>query len=161
MEELYFTFDELFHSDEAKKNKLNNTTSDPKILTNLMCLTWYVLNPTRCEVFKKYGVGIDVENAFRGLPLLNLFKKKGIAVASTGHPNGECADLKCSALTAKQLFYFMIDLIKKKIIKEVDQLILEHNSDGDCLHVGYRKGACRHQILIRTIVKGKFVYTQL
>jgi hypothetical protein len=152
--DLFFNFDELFHSDEAIKHGWNNTTSDPKKLTALMNLTWYVLNPTRVEVFKKYGVGISVENGFRCESLRAFLK-----AAKTGHPDGECADLTCSKLTAKDLFYFMIDLVKRKII-EVDQLILEHNKNGDCLHVGYRRNACRHQIMIRTInTDGSYKYT--
>ncbi len=152
---LYFSFFELFKSDEAKKHGWDNTTSDPKILTNLMNLTWYLLNPIRNEIFKKYRVGLGLTGGFRCEKLREFLK-----ASKTGHPNGECADLKCAALTAKQLFYFIYDLAKKGLI-EYDQLILEHNATGDCVHIGYRKDACRHQTMVRTIVNGEFVYTNV
>lgn len=152
MTDLYFNFYELFHSDIAEKKGINNTTSDPRILTNLMNLTWYVINPVRIEIYNKFKVGLDLEAGYRCPDLVKTLKS-----SSTGHPDGECADLKCKALTPLQLFDFIKNLAKQGKI-EYDQLILEHNADGDCVHIGYRKGACRHQTTVRTIVGGKFVY---
>lgn len=155
MQELYFNFSELFKSEIAQKNGWDNTTSNAKILTNLMNLTWYILNPIRIEIYKKYKVGLNIESAYRCEKL-----RAYLGASKTGHPDGECADLKCSAMTSVQLFEFIRNMAKQRII-EYDQLILEHNTNDTCLHIGYRKGACRHETMIRSIINGNYVYKKV
>jgi hypothetical protein len=151
-EKLYFNFmQDMFNSATAKANGINNTTSDPRILTNLLNLIWYCLNPLR--VWLKLPV--TVECAYR-CPDLNTLLKG----AKTGHPEGYCADIKVNGWSQERLFYKIIDAIKLGII-EVDQLIWE--KDSNCVHIGYRLGNNRHEILIRTYdsKNKKYVYTRV
>ena len=151
-EKLYFNFmQDMFNSATAKANGINNTTSDPRILKNLLNLIWYCLNPLR--VWLKLPV--TVECAYR-CPDLNTLLKG----AKTGHPEGYCADIKVNGWSQERLFYKIIDAIKLGII-EVDQLIWE--KDSNCVHIGYRLGNNRHEILIRTYdsKNKKYVYTRV
>lgn len=156
MEKLYFNFvNDMFNSATAKANKINNTTSDPKILTNLLNLIWYCLNIIRVMA----GIPIYVECAFRCPALQTLL---GGENSERGHNAGCCADLSTNGKwTQEKLFYFIYDLFKKGVI-EYDQLILEKNKDGDCVHIGFCLGNNRRQTMVRTIDKnGKFVYTNV
>ena len=150
MSKLYFDFvNDLFNSATAKARGIKNTTSDPKILTRLMQLTWYVLNPFRIWI----GLPVIVECAYRCNDL-NVI----LGGSSTGHTEGYCADIKVNGLTQEKLFYKMIDCIKAGVI-EVDQLIWE--KDSNCVHVGYRHNNNRHQIMIRTKENNRFVYKSI
>ena len=141
MDKLYFDFNELFHSDIAKERGINNTTSSPTILTRLTQLVFYCLNPLR----QKLGLPISIECAYRCAKLNEILKG-----AATGHPEGYCADIKVSGMTQVQLFDFI-----RKLGIEYDQLILEHNKDGDCVHIGYRHNNNRKQTMVRDI-KGNY-----
>ncbi len=151
VEKLYFTFlSDLFNSDTAKANGIKNTTSDPRILTNLLNLVWYLLNPLRVLL----GVPIIVECAYR-CPLLN----KLLNGAATGHPEGYCADIRVNGWSQEKLFYKIVDFVRQGKI-EVDQLIWE--KDSNCVHVSFRLNNNRHEIKIRTKNKnGDYVYTVL
>ncbi len=151
MTKLYFDFiNDLFNSETAKRNGINNTTSDPVILTHLLQLVWYCLNPLRVLI----GLPITVECAFRCKRLNEILKG-----AATGHPEGYCADLSVKGWTQEKLFNTIREFAKQGKI-EYDQLIWE--KDSNCLHIGYRHGNNRKQTMIRTIDKnGKFVYTNI
>ena len=155
IQKLCFNFQELFHSDIADAHGWDNTTSNPVILTKLMQLVWYLLMPIRTEIYKVYKVGLSLDGCYRGEKVRAFLK-----AAKTGHPDGECADLICSALGAYELFHFIINLRNKGLI-EYDQLILEYNANNMCVHIGYRHGQNRNQTLIRKIVGGKYVYTAI
>lgn len=147
MNKLYFNFiSDLFNSEIAKKHGIKNTTNDPRILTNLLNLVWYCLNPLRILL----GLPVIVECAYR-CPDLN----KLLNGANTGHPEGYCADIRVNGMTQEQLFYKIIEFIKLGKL-EVDQLIWE--KDTNCVHISYRHGNNRHQIMIRNLACGKFVY---
>ena len=151
-EKLYFNFvQDMFNSVTAKKNGINNTTNDPHILTNLLNLIWYCLNPLRVIL----KVPIIVECAYR-CPALN----KILNGAPTGHPQGYCADIKVNGWTQEKLFYSIVDIVRSGKI-EVDQLIWE--KDSNCVHIAFRLGNNRGQILIRTYdtKNKKYVYTDL
>ena len=151
-EKLYFNFiQDMFNSATAKANGIKNTTDDPRILTNLLNLIWYCLNPIRVLL----GVAVIVECAYR-CPKLNEL----LGGAPTGHPEGYCADIKVNGWSQEKLFYKLAEFVKTGKI-EVDQLIWE--KDSNCVHVGYRLGNNRHEILIRTInaQTKKYVYTRL
>ena len=150
VEKLYFNFmQDMFNSSTAKQYGINNTTSDPIILTNLLNLIWYCLNPARVLL----GVPIIVECAYR-CPKLNKILKG----ASTGHPEGYCADIKVNGWTQEKLFNTLVGFIKAGKL-EVDQLIWE--KDSNCIHIAFRLGNNRHEILIRTYdtKNKKYVYT--
>ena len=149
-EKLYFNFiQDMFNSATAKANGINNTTSDPRILTNLLNLIWYCLNPLRILL----GVPVVVECAYR-CPKLNEL----LGGAPTGHPEGYCADIKVNGWSQEKLFYIILGFVRQGKI-EVDQLIWE--KDSNCVHISYRFGNNRHQTKIRTAktVNGKKVYT--
>lgn len=143
---LNFTFQEFFNSDIAKKYGINNTTTNPVHLTNWMNLVVFCLQPIR----NKLGKPINITGAFRSTALV-----KKLNSATTGHPDGECADMTVNGMTQKALFYFIIDMYKNGEI-EYDQLIWEQ--DSNCVHIGYRLSGNRKQTMIRKIVNGKYVY---
>ena len=150
-EKLYFDFEnDLFNSATAKRNGINNTTSDPKILSRLLYLTWYLLNPLRVLI----GLPIIVECAYRCFDLNTILKG-----AKTGHPEGYCADIKVSGWTQEKLFYTILNFIKTKKITEFDQIIWE--KDSNCIHVSYRHGNNRKEVLIRTCTNGVYLYTRV
>ena len=139
-EKLYFDFEnDLFNSATAKRMGINNTTNNPKILSRLMNLTWYLLNPLRVLI----GKPVIVECAYR-CPDLNTV----LGGASTGHPEGYCADIKVNGWTQEKLFRTIVDFIRQKKITEFDQIIWE--KDSNCLHVSYKHANNRKELLIRT-----------
>ena len=148
-EKLYFNFmQDMFNSATAKARGINNTTNDPRILTNLLNLIWYCLNPLRVLL----GLPVIIECAYR-CPELNTI----LNGASTGHPEGYCADIKVNGWSQEKLFYKIIGFIREGKL-EVDQLIWER--DSNCVHISFRLNNNRHQIKIRDIVtvNGKKVY---
>lgn len=176
---LNFTFAEFFRSDYAKRLVINNVTSDAKILTTIMTTICCLLQPIRylcnkydIEVtdndlspYKNYTLkerkvpeqrGLDLTGGFRSKELIAACKSRlGVVMSSTGHPDGECADITRSPWTNLKLFCVIKALYKAGLI-EFDQLIYEY--DTNCCHVGYRAGGNRKQILIRKRVNNKLVY---
>ena len=150
-EKLYFDFEnDLFNSATAKRKGINNTTNNPKILSRLMYLTWYLLNPLRVLI----GLPIIVVCAYRCPDLNAIFKG-----AKTGHPEGYCADIMVNGWTQEKLFNTILNIIKSKKITEFDQIIWE--KDTNCIHVSYRHGNNRKEVLIRTCTKGVYLYTRV
>lgn len=148
-DKLFFDFvNDMFNSDTAKSNGINNTTNNPQILTNLLYLIWYLLNPLRILL----GVPIIVECAYR-CHALNVI----LGGSSTGHPQGYCADISVNGWSQEKLFKKIVEQVKAGKITEFDQIIWEQ--DSNCVHLGYRHGNNRKQILIRYKDKdGKLVY---
>lgn len=179
---LNFTFSEFFNSDYAKQLDVNNTTSDPKILTAIMtticCLLQclrdlcnkYDIAVTGCsldpaknyqlkQLAKPTNIGLILTGGWRSKELIAKCKSRlNITMSTTGHPDGECADITRPSWSNLKLFCVIKALHKAGLI-EFDQLIYEY--DTNCCHVGYRAGANRNQILIRKIVNGKYVYTSV
>lgn len=148
MEKLYFDFEnDMFNSATAKAQGINNTTNNPLILTRLLHLIYYLLNPLRILL----GVPVTVECAYRCQAL-----NKILGGASTGHPEGYCADIKVNGWTQEKLFNEIVKLVRCGKIKDFDQIIWE--KDSNCVHVSYRRGNNRKQLMIRTVKNGKFVY---
>ena len=144
-EKLYFDFvNDLFNSDTAMKRGIKNTTDNPRILTNLLNLVWYLLNPLRVLL----GVPIIIECAYR-CHALNLI----LGGASTGHPEGYCADIRVKGWTQEKLFKKIVELIRSGKITEYDQIIWEQ--DSNCVHLSYRHGNNRKEILVRSLDENK------
>ena len=137
-DKLFFDFvNDMFNSDTAKSNGINNTTNNPQILTNLLYLIWYLLNPLRILL----GVPIIVECAYRCHAL-------NVILGGSSRVNG---------WSQEKLFKKIVELVKAGKITEFDQIIWEQ--DSNCVHLGYRHGNNRKQILIRYKAKdGKLVY---
>lgn len=175
---LNFTFEEFFNSDYAKQLGVSNITSDPKILNNIMTTICCLLQPIRslCNLytieitgtpdpkrnyplikrFKPDNVGITITGGYRSQALINACKTKlGVIMSKTGHPDGQCADLKRAPWTNLTLFCVLKALHKEGLIS-VDQLIYEY--DTNCCHVGYKATGNREQIMIRKKINGKLVY---
>ena len=145
---LYFDFvNDLFNSAIAKNRGINNTTSNPLVLTRLMQLTYYVLNPFRTWL----GKPVIVESGYRCKDL-NII----LGGSDSGHPEGYCADIVVKGMTQEQLFLKVVECFRAGII-EIDQLIWEQ--DSNCVHIGYRHNNNRHQIMVRKKVNDKFVYS--
>lgn len=144
---LNFTFQEFFDSETAKKNKIDNSTSNPIYLTNWMNLVVFCLQPIR----EKLNKALNIVSAYR-CEKLNLI----VGGSNTSqHSNGMAADLSAKSMTKKELFEFIINMYKNNEI-EFDQLIWEQ--DSNCVHISYNTAGNRKQILIRYKLNGKLVY---
>lgn len=120
---IYFSIEEL----GAEK-------ADAKIIGAITALIENVLDPAR----KALGKPIIINSGYRSL---EHNKKIGGAVNSQ-HCKGEAADIELGA-QSKQENKLLFDYIKNNL--EFDQLIDEKNLSW--VHVSYRKGANRKQIL--------------
>jgi phosphoribosylaminoimidazole (AIR) synthetase len=140
----HFALSEFTRSESAKREGLDNTPT-AEHLENLKTLCEKVLEPIRL----KYG-SINISSGYRG-KMLNHFIGGSV---SSDHCMGRAADIDMddsgSGVTNKEIF----DYIKDNL--EIDQLINEFNYSW--IHVGYRKGANRKQILDAVKENGKTVY---
>ena len=127
----YFTIEEMTKSSTAKANGIDNTPSEEGVL-KLQKLIEAVLDPLR----EWYGKPIKVNSGYRCEAL-----NKAIGGAkSSQHMLGEAADITVGSKEEnKKLF----DYIKDNL--EFDQLINE--SDFSWVHVSYREGRLRKQVL--------------
>ena len=140
----HFALSEFTRSESAKREGLDNTPT-PEHLENLKTLCEKVLEPIRL----KYG-SINISSGYRG-KMLNHFIGGSV---SSDHCVGRAADIDMddsgSGVTNKEIFEYIKDNL------EIDQLINEFNYSW--IHVGYRKGANRKQILDAVKENGKTVY---
>lgn len=146
----YVSISEVISSDTAKRKGIDNSPT-PEHLENLKVTCTEVFDKVR----EHFDVPIYISSGYRSAAL-----NKAIGGSATSdHNNGKALDLdqdgKGNGVTNRQVF----DYIKDNL--EFDQLIWEFGSsqNPDWVHVGYRKGANRKQILraIRN-ASGKTVY---
>lgn len=140
----HFALSEFTRSESAKREGLDNTPT-AEHLENLKTLCEKVLEPIRL----KYG-SINISSGYRG-KMLNHFIGGSV---SSDHCVGRAADIDMddsgTGVTNKEIFEYIKDNL------EIDQLINEFNYSW--IHVGYRKGANRKQILDAVKENGKTVY---
>ena len=140
----HFDLSEFTRSESAKREGLDNTPTSEH-LENIKILCEKVLEPIRM----RFG-SINISSGYRG-KMLNHFI--GGAVNSD-HCLGRAADIDMddvgTGVTNKEIF----DYIKANL--EFDQVINEFNYSW--VHVGYRQGANRKQVLKAVKEKGKTVY---
>ena len=140
----HFALSEFTRSESAKREGLDNTPT-AEHLENLKTLCEKVLEPIRL----KYG-SINISSGYRG-KMLNHFIGGSV---SSDHCLGRAADIDMddsgSGVTNKEIF----DYIKDNL--EFDQVINEFNYSW--VHVGYRQGANRKQVLDAVKENGKTVY---
>lgn len=140
----HFALGEFTRSESAKREGLDNTPT-AEHLENLKTLCEKVLEPIRL----RFG-SINISSGYRG-KMLNHFIGGSV---SSDHCVGRAADIDMddsgSGVTNKEIF----DYIKDNL--EIDQLINEFNYSW--IHVGYRKGANRKQVLDAVKENGKTVY---
>lgn len=146
----YVAISEVTSSDTAKRKGISNMPT-PEHLENLKVTCEAVHTPIR----EHFGKPIFISSAYRSAAL-----NKAIGGSSSSdHCNGRALDLdqddKGTGVTNKMVFDFVKDNL------EFDQLIWEFGTEKnpDWVHVGYRKGANRKQIL-RAVRdnKGKTAY---
>lgn len=123
---LNFTMSELLHSDEAKKNGINNLPNDPIVLDNILSLITECLQPIRNFIDKP----IHITSGYRCKTLNDLPTIKGSKTSD--HLTGCAADIVIQGLTPKQV----VAKIKSSGV-EYKQLINEHNL---WTHISYQKG---------------------
>jgi zinc D-Ala-D-Ala carboxypeptidase len=140
----HFDLSEFTRSESAKREGLDNTPTSEH-LENIKILCEKVLEPIRL----RYG-SINISSGYRG-KMLNHFIGGSV---NSDHCLGRAADIDMddsgTGVTNKEIF----DYIKDNL--EFDQLINEFNYAW--VHVGYRQGANRKQVLKAVKEKGKTVY---
>ena len=140
----HFDLSEFTRSESAKREGLDNTPT-AEHLENIKILCEKVLEPIRL----KYG-SINISSGYRG-KMLNHFIGGSV---NSDHCVGRAADLDMddvgTGVTNKEIFEYIKDNL------EFDQVINEFNYSW--VHVGYRLGANRKQVLKAVKEKGKTVY---
>lgn len=127
----YFSIKEMTKSNIATAKGIDNTP-DQTITNNLIKLIEAVLDPLR----EWYGKPITVNSGYRCEAL-----NKAIGGAkSSQHMLGEAADITVGSKEENEKLF---DYIKDNL--EFDQLINE--SDFSWVHVSYREGRLRKQVL--------------
>lgn len=127
----YFSIKEMTKSNTATAEGIDNTP-DQTIMNNLTKLIEAVLDPLR----EWYGKPIIVNSGYRCEAL-----NKAIGGAkSSQHMLGEAADITVGSKEENEKLF---DYIKDNL--EFDQLINE--SDFSWVHVSYREGRLRKQVL--------------
>ena len=122
----HFTLYELVCSVTAEHHKLNNLPDD-KQQQNLASLVSRILEPTRVTL----GLPIAISSGFRSAELNYLVHGS----KRSQHLSGSAADLH---LLDKDYALRLFDILKANT--NVDQLLMEHNSEGVCwIHVSYSK----------------------
>jgi zinc D-Ala-D-Ala carboxypeptidase len=117
----HFTFEELYASEIADRNNIDNTPTDPKILNNLKALA---LNLE--SVRRLLGKPIHINSAYRCLAVNALLGSK----PTSSHIQGLAADIICPS------FGTPIDIMRSIIASNIqyDQVILEYDK---WVHIGF------------------------
>lgn len=132
----HFTIDELCRSATAKNKGIDNTPT-PEIRAKLQTLIEELLDPVR----EGWGRAITVNSGYR----CSALNQAVGGVATSQHRKGEAADLNAGdPAKNRMLFDKIVDMQKAGLIA-FDQLIDE--SRYKWVHISYRKGANRNQIL--------------
>ena len=127
----YFTIEEMIKSSTATAKRIDNTPNQT-VIDSLTKLIEAVLDPLR----EWYGKPIIVNSGYRCEAL-----NKAIGGAkSSQHMLGEAADITVGSKEENEKLF---DYIKDNL--EFDQLINE--SDFSWVHVSYREGRLRKQVL--------------
>ena len=128
----HFTIEQMTESSTAKAKDIDNTPSQ-EILAKLQKLIEAILDPLR----EWYGKPIRVNSGYR-CEALN--KVVGSKANNSQHLYGEAADITAGSKEEnKKLFEYIKDNLP------FDQLINE--SDFSWIHVSYREGRLRKQVL--------------
>lgn len=129
----YFTIEEMTKSSTATAKHIDNTPNQTAI-DNLTKLIEIVLDPLR----EWYGKPIRVNSGYR-CKVLN--KAVGSKAKNSQHLYGEATDITAgSKAENEKLFNYIKDNLP------FDQLINE--SDFSWVHVSYREGRLRKQVLV-------------
>ena len=136
----YFSEYEVFHSDKAEENGLDNSTEDREILGNIANTAW---NMDRIR--ESLGEPIKVTSWFRSLPVNVLVGSKN----TSQHVKGEAIDVKTSGRKKSNK-----DLLSTIYYDgEFDQLIAEY-PDGDApkwIHVSFKRDPSKNRGIVAVI----------
>ena len=113
----HFTLREMFRSDTANRLRIDNTTDDNQIISNLTCIAINILEPVR----QHYSIPFSPTSAYRCLELNRALNSKD----TSQHVSGNAVDMVIPTIPTKHLFLFIKDNL------EYDQLILEHYNEDD------------------------------
>lgn len=128
----YFTIEEMIKSSTATAKRIDNTPNQT-VIDSLTKLIEAILDPLR----EWYGKPIRVNSGYR-CKALN--KAVGSKAKNSQHLYGEAADITAGSKEENEkLFNYIKDNL------EFDQLINE--SDFSWVHVSYREGRLRKQVL--------------
>jgi zinc D-Ala-D-Ala carboxypeptidase len=147
------TLAEVVASDTAKRLGIKNAPT-AKHLANLRELATHIFEPLRAH----FGVPIYVSSGYRSAALNAATPG---ASASSQHSLGEALDLdqdgRGTGVTNGQIFAFI------RATLPFDQLIYEFgdNTNPDWVHVSYRAGRLRGEVLRARRVKGKAIYSPM
>lgn len=148
----YVSLSEVTKSDTATKRGIDNSPT-PEHLENLKVICTEVFDKVR----EHFGVPLFISSGYRSAAL-----NKAIGGSATSdHNNGRALDLdqdfRGNGVTNKQVFDYILQNL------DFDQLIWEFgsNDNPDWVHVGYRKGANRKQVLRAKKVGSKTVYEKI
>jgi hypothetical protein len=156
-----FTLQQLTRSHTAIRNGIDNTPNEEQV-QNLVRLAENVLQPLRHYMRQQ----VNVTSGFRSAELNSLIggatkMMNGKKVGVSQHCHGEAADLDVPGRNAEMFRYIRANL-------EFDQLIWEYGGDPtkkgtepDWIHVSYREGKNRSQVLRCVKKNGKPVYIPL
>jgi hypothetical protein len=140
----HFDLCEFTRSESAKREGVSNNPT-PEHLENIKVLCEKVLEPIRA----KFGP-INISSGYRSADL-NHFIGGSL---NSDHCKGRAADIDMDGHGGEVTNKMIFDFIKDNL--EIDQLINEFNYSW--VHVGYRKGANRKQVLDAVKEGGKTVY---
>lgn len=132
----HFSIDELCRSTTARSKGIDNTPT-PEAREKLKTLIEELLDPVR----EGWGRAITVNSGYR-CPALN--KAVG-GVATSQHQKGEAADLNAGDKEKNRMLFDKIADMQKAGLIQFDQLIDEAHYSW--VHISYRKGANRNQVL--------------
>jgi hypothetical protein len=146
----YVSLAEVTRSDTAKRKGISNEPT-PEHLENLKVICEDVFDKVR----EHFGVPLFISSGYRSAAL-----NKAIGGSATSdHNNGRALDLDQdghgNGVKNKDVFNYIINNL------DFDQCIAEFprpDGDPEWVHVGYRKGANRKQILVAYKEGGKTKY---
>lgn len=132
---LNFKISELLHSDIANMYHINNTTSNPVHLDNMLNLIFYVLQPLR-DIVK---CPVIITGGYRSQALWQKLHDLGRNPAKNSqHLTGQAADIQVPTKDLKEVF----NIIKTRL--PFDQLLYEYDLQGHrWIHVSYNHGKNR------------------
>ena len=134
---IYVKISELIKSDTADKYNIPNTPNKTQI-DNMQALIYHILQPTR----EHFGNPLIVTSGFRSKVLNAKLKSLGYHPSETSqHCSGEAADFIVRNISLHEIVKF----IAKNL--QFDQLILEYDNNSSWVHVSYREGRNRKQIM--------------
>ena len=135
----YVSLSEVTKSDTATRRGISNEPT-PEHLENLKTICTEVFDKVR----EHFGVPIYISSGYRSAALNKAIKGSSTSDHSLGRALDLDQDFRSNGITNLDVFKFIKDNL------EFDQLIYEfgNSKNPDWVHVGYRKGANRKQILV-------------